>query len=502
MALTKYELLVGATAGDLQSKVRAKQASGSVLVYGMFQRGTSYCQAVGTGTLDIGSLTDYQIISSPNIETFTAMVTGMLPNAQPLGTPVVYNSALFQVMGVIRPFNMTGQNGANGKTPELSVSDGYIRWKYTTDSTWTNLVSLSALTGASAQMRVSNNAIQWKQSDQTEWTTLMGMDQLTGPQGPVGPQGPKGDTGERGPQGEAGPRGLTGTNGDTGPQGLPGPAGPQGNPGNTGPQGPKGDTGAIGPAGPEGAQGLPGPQGSMGAKGDTGDRGPAGPQGIKGDTGIQGPKGDTGATGPQGVKGDTGATGLQGVKGDTGPAGPKGDTGATGPQGVKGDTGSAGPQGVKGDTGATGPQGVKGDTGSTGPAGPANTLTIGTVTTGAAGSNAAATITGTSPSQVLNLTVPRGNTGTNAVMETLSGTVVTAGTAVPLTFTKTYSAPPVVIPIPQWNGTQMVTGGASSITATGCSFTAMQSRGTLLLTSGPFENAAAGVTFRVLVIGN
>lgn len=394
MALTKYELLVGATAGDLQFKVRAKQASGSVLVYGMFQRGTSYCQAVGTGTLDVGTLTDYQIISSPNIETFAAMVTGMLPNAQPLGTPVVYNSALFQVMGVIRPFNMTGQNGANGKTPELSVSDGYIRWKYTTDTTWTNLITLSALTGASAQMRVSNNAIQWKQSDQTEWTTLMGMDQLAGPQGPVGPQGPKGDTGERGPQGETGPRGLTGTNGDTGPQGLPGPAGPQGNPGNTGPQGPKGDTGAIGPAGPEGAQGLPGPQGSMGAKGDTGDRGPAG---------------------PQGVKGDTGATGPQGVKGDTGPAGPA---------------------------------------------------------------------------------------GTNSVVEVITGTVTTAGTAVPLTFTKTYSAPPAVIPIPQWSGQQMVTGGASSITKTGCNFTAMQSRASLLLSSGPFENAAAGVTFRVLVIGN
>jgi hypothetical protein len=48
----------------------------------------------------------------------------------------------------------------------------------------------------------------------------------------------------------------------------------------------------------------------------------------------------------------------------------------------------------------------------------------------------------------------------------------------------------------------MITGGAGNITRTGCSFTAMQSRGTLLLTSGPFENAAAGVTFRVLVIGN
>ena len=38
-------------------------------------------------------------------------------------------------------------------------------------------------------------------------------------------------------------------------------------------------------------------------------------------------------------------------------------------------------------------------------------LSIGTVTTGAAGSKASASITGTSPNFKLNLTIPRGNTG-------------------------------------------------------------------------------------------
>ena len=42
---------------------------------------------------------------------------------------------------------------------------------------------------------------------------------------------------------------------------------------------------------------------------------------------------------------------------------------------------------------------------------PANTLTIGTVTTGEPGTQAAATITGESPNQVLNLTIPRGQQG-------------------------------------------------------------------------------------------
>jgi collagen type I/II/III/V/XI/XXIV/XXVII alpha len=58
--------------------------------------------------------------------------------------------------------------------------------------------------------------------------------------------------------------------------------------------------------------------------------------------------------------------------------------------------------------GGFGPSGSVGATGATGPAGPANTLSIGTVTSGA---TAAATITGTAPTQTLNLTLPQGATG-------------------------------------------------------------------------------------------
>lgn len=46
-----------------------------------------------------------------------------------------------------------------------------------------------------------------------------------------------------------------------------------------------------------------------------------------------------------------------------------------------------------------------------GPAGPANTLTIGTVTTTAPGSSATASVTGTAPNQTLNLGLPQGATG-------------------------------------------------------------------------------------------
>lgn len=52
-----------------------------------------------------------------------------------------------------------------------------------------------------------------------------------------------------------------------------------------------------------------------------------------------------------------------------------------------------GPTGPQGEIGPTGPQGETGATGPTGPTGPAPELEIGTVTTGAPGSQASVTIT-------------------------------------------------------------------------------------------------------------
>ena len=107
-----------------------------------------------------------------------------------------------------------------------------------------------------------------------------------------------------------------------------------------------------------------------------------------------------------------GATGPTGPTGPTG--GESGPTGPTGPQGIEGATGPTGPQGIEGATGPTGPQGIEGATGPTGPTGAdatTPTLTIGTVTTGAPGSDAQASITGTAPDFILNLTIPQGPTG-------------------------------------------------------------------------------------------
>lgn len=88
--------------------------------------------------------------------------------------------------------------------------------------------------------------------------------------------------------------------------------------------------------------------------------------------------------------------------------GPTGPTGPTGPQGIQGVTGPTGPQGIQGVTGPTGPQGIQG---VTGPTGPQLTLTIGTVTTGAPGTQASATIIGNAPNLILDLVIPQGPTG-------------------------------------------------------------------------------------------
>jgi microcystin-dependent protein len=121
-----------------------------------------------------------------------------------------------------------------------------------------------------------------------------------------------------------------------------------------------------------------------------------GPQGPVGLTGAQGPQG------PQGIQGATGATGATGPQGPAGPQGATGATGATGPQGPIGNTGPQGPQGAQGPVGATGPQGATGA---------AATLTAGTTSTSAPGTNAQVTAAGTTSAQIFNFTIPRGDVG-------------------------------------------------------------------------------------------
>jgi hypothetical protein len=84
-----------------------------------------------------------------------------------------------------------------------------------------------------------------------------------------------------------------------------------------------------------------------------------------------------------------------------------GNTGPTGPQG---------PQGVKGDKGDTGPRGVAGPSGPLGPIGITPVIDVSS-NTGAAGTSATVTQTGTAENVDLLFTIPRGDKGDTGTIE-------------------------------------------------------------------------------------
>lgn len=293
------------------------------------------------------------------------------------------------------------------------------------------------------------------------WTNKAGLANPT----PVNVKGERGEKGEQGAKGDTGATGAKGERGEQGPQGLQGAKGEKGE---------KGDAFKYTDFTAAQLAALKGPQGDrglQGERGETGPRGATGPQGAKGDkgdaftyadftqeqlAGLKGPQGDKGLQGLQGERGERGLQGLQGIqgaKGDTGtpatikvgtvktgaagtsvtvsnsgtasaavfdfviPRGDKGDTGPQGLQGIQGATGATGPQGergpqgLQGERGLQGLQGPKGNDGAAGAAGAAATIKVGVVTTGAAGTAAKVTNSGTTSAAVLDFVIPQGPKG-------------------------------------------------------------------------------------------
>jgi hypothetical protein len=286
------------------------------------------------------------------------------------------------------------------------------------------------------------------------WWTLLAAQGLQGPAGAAGALGPQGP---RGLQGVAGPTGATGLQGPAGPQGeagarfvgaydssvnyalhdvvtsggsswisvvtsnhgnTPGASGitqwelmaSKGDPGTVGPQGVQGISGGIGPAGatgPQGVRGDPGPQGVAGPTGSTGAIGPQGPQGLKGDTGAPGATGARGlqwmgayVSGTNYAVGDAVAFG-----GSSYVSLADGNIGNT--PGFSGVTQWA-LLSAKGDAGAAGTPGSNGSNGSNGAAA---TVQVGSVATGAAGTQVSVQNVGTANAAVLNFSIPQGAKG-------------------------------------------------------------------------------------------
>ncbi len=234
--------------------------------------------------------------------------------------------------------------------------------------------------------------------------------------------------------------------------GMPGAAGP------AGANGSNGATGASGPAGPQGVQGVAGTAGANGAPGLV----------------FQGAYSSTANYALNDAVTYSGSSWLSLVGGNHGnlpgaspaawavlaQAGAVGATGATGAAGAAGTVGPQGPAGTQGPVGATGAAGINfrgtwvsgsgyavndavtfggatylaqtannsvepdtnaqvwsvlaaaGLAGPTGAAGTAATVSVGQVITGAAGTNASVTNSGTASAVVLNFTIPQGAAGT------------------------------------------------------------------------------------------
>lgn len=158
------------------------------------------------------------------------------------------------------------------------------------------------------------------------------------------------------------------------------------------------------------------------------------------------------------------------------------------------------------------PRGVDGIIGGDGPAGPSNVLQIGTVQTGLPGTNAIATITGTSPSQTLNFVIPKGDTGAQGIQgvkgdkgdaaATINvGTTTTgaAGTNASVTNSGTSSAVVLNFTIPQ--GPQGIQGPQGPAGADGASASLDPING-LLSFSPPIPGSSYGVNSNFFPVAN
>jgi hypothetical protein len=166
-----------------------------------------------------------------------------------------------------------------------------------------------------------------------------------------------------------------------------------------------------------------------------------------------------------------GAIGGVGPVGATGSQGPQGNTGAVGAPGAAGAAGFAGMT-YRGTWSASGTYAVndavlfsgttyiavaastsfepdqypaawavlaqQGSTGPSGPAGSAATVSVGTVTTGLAGTSASVTNSGTGTTAVLNFTIPQGTAGANGSGSGSGGGLSFAAMYHPVVFTTFY----------------------------------------------------------------
>jgi YD repeat-containing protein len=233
-------------------------------------------------------------------------------------------------------------------------------------------------------------------------------------------------------KGDTGPEGKQGPEGKPGPAGKPGPRGDQGPKGDRGKQGPQGKQGLIGKPG---AAGKEGPAGKPGVDGNTiysGTKLPSPELGRDGDFYIRteplelcGPKSKSSWPKPIRLSVEDESKLSELTVGGNISGGSGGSNGTISIGTVT--TTDAGTEATVTNSGVNGntvlnfsiPRGDTGADGADGAAGTAATITIGSVTTGAANTNAVVTNSGTSTAAILNFTIPQGEDGNFTMDEIL-----------------------------------------------------------------------------------
>jgi hypothetical protein len=309
-----------------------------------------------------------------DVELVTAGPAGATGAAGPAGAQGPVGAT-----GPAGPAGVPGASGAQG-SPGLVYRGAYSA------STTYGVGDVVLWQGSSYTSLLGSNLGHEPDLDPVLWGVLSS-------QGPAGATGAQGVTGLQGPVGQAGPAGSQGLAGPAGAMGLPGPAGP------VGPQG------ALGPAGAAGAQGAAGLQGPVGQAG------PAGPQGAQGEAGATGSQGPAGVAGPQGAVGPAGIR-FRGAwaAGDAYLANDAVSFAGTTYLAVTSSSSSE-PDLFPGVWAVLAQAGAAGPAGPTGPTGGAASVSVGMVTTGAAGTQAMVTNSGTASAAVLNFTIPQGAAG-------------------------------------------------------------------------------------------
>lgn len=106
-----------------------------------------------------------------------------------------------QVLNLVLP---KGDAGTPATNIELQASATHLQWRYVGDTSWTNLVALSAITGPQGstgaagtpvELQTTSTHIQWRYVGGSTWTNVIALSSLVGATGATGATGPQGPAG-------------------------------------------------------------------------------------------------------------------------------------------------------------------------------------------------------------------------------------------------------------------------------------------------------------------